>query len=203
MSVIDGAHAPGQIDLNLSDIEPDFYTGNCHKWMCAPKGAAFLYARPEHQDKLQPLIVSWGYEADPPGESKFLDYFQWIGTRDPSAFLGVAAAIDFQGKYQWEKVRERCHSLAKRFNQEICERIGAKTLSPLSGEFFSQMVAMEIQNCDPLALRRRLWDEHKIEVVTSNWNGKALLRVSVQGYNSEGDLEQLLTALRIPGKLSQ
>src|SRR5260221_8929116 len=93
LTAIDGAHAPGQVDLDLDRLGADFYVGNCHKWLCAPVGAGFLYARPDRQPLLQPLVVSWGWQARKPGPSPFLDYFEWIGTDDPAAFLSVPAAI--------------------------------------------------------------------------------------------------------------
>jgi isopenicillin-N epimerase len=99
MTLIDGAHAPGQIDLALDQLGADFYTGNCHKWLCAPKSAGFLYARPERQALLHPLVVSWGWESLNPGVSPFIDYFEWRGTHDPAAYLSVPAAIAFQAQY--------------------------------------------------------------------------------------------------------
>jgi isopenicillin-N epimerase len=101
LTVIDGAHAPGQLELDLEGIGVDFYTGNCHKWLCSPKGSGFLYARPERQALLKPLIVSWGWENLHPGPSTFIDVFQWLGTDDPAAFLSVPAAIDYQIEHDW------------------------------------------------------------------------------------------------------
>ncbi len=109
LTVIDGAHAPGQLPLNLDSLGSDFYGGNLHKWLCAPKGAGFLYARPEVQHLLKPLVVSWGYEAEVPGPSKFVDHHEWWGTHDPAAFLSVPDAIEFQEKHDWDRVRAACH----------------------------------------------------------------------------------------------
>ncbi len=96
LTVIDGAHAVGQIELDMGQIGADFYTSNAHKWLLAPKGAAFLFARPDRQAMLDPLVVSWGWESEMPGPSQFLDYFEWSGTVDPAAYLSVPAAIDFR-----------------------------------------------------------------------------------------------------------
>ncbi|HEY7356456.1 MAG TPA: aminotransferase class V-fold PLP-dependent enzyme, partial [Ktedonobacterales bacterium] len=104
LTVIDGAHAPGQIDLHLDTLQADFYTGNCHKWLSAPPGAGFLYARPDRQPLLHPLVVSWGWQARSPGPSPFQDYFGWTGTSDPAAYLSVPAAIAFQARHDWPRV---------------------------------------------------------------------------------------------------
>ncbi len=98
LTIVDGAHAPGQIPLDLLEVGADFYAGNLHKWLCAPKGAGFLYARREVQDMLDPLVVSWGFQPDVPGPSRFIDYHEWWGTRDVAAFLSVPAAIQFQAR---------------------------------------------------------------------------------------------------------
>ena len=107
LTIVDGAHAPGQIPLHLAELDADLYTGACHKWLCAPKVTSFLYARPEIQDSLEPLVVSWGWEAEHPEASRFVDYHEWQGTRDLATFLSVPAAIEFQHKYRWDDVR-RC-----------------------------------------------------------------------------------------------
>ena len=107
--LVDGAHAPGQIPLDLQELGVDLYSGNCHKWLMAPKGSAFLYARQEMQDMLEPLVVSWGWETDRPGPSRFVDYHEWQGTRDISPFLAVPAAIQFFEDNDWPRVQTRGH----------------------------------------------------------------------------------------------
>ena len=111
ITIVDGAHTPGQVPLDLPAIGADFYAANLHKWLCAPKGAGFLYARPEAQHLLEPLVVSWGYESETPGDSTFIDQHEWWGTRDLAAFLAVPAAIEFQQKHDWPAVRRDCHAL--------------------------------------------------------------------------------------------
>ncbi|MFP5399293.1 MAG: aminotransferase class V-fold PLP-dependent enzyme, partial [Gammaproteobacteria bacterium] len=120
-TLIDGAHAPGQLALDLHTIGADFYVGNLHKWLCAPKGAAFLHARREHHAMLDAPVISWGYLAGSGGHTGFDAYagrtllecrLQWQGTRDLSAFLAVSAAIAFQQRHDWPAVRRRCHALA-------------------------------------------------------------------------------------------
>jgi isopenicillin-N epimerase len=107
LSIVDGAHAPGQIDVDLEAIGADVYAGNCHKWLCAPKGSAFLHARPDVQPLIEPLVVSW----DSVDGAAFHELHRWQGTRDPSAYLAVPAAIDFQAEHDWPAVRRRCHEL--------------------------------------------------------------------------------------------
>ena len=93
--------------LDLEALGADVYAGNCHKWLCAPKGSAFLYARPEAQPLIDPLVVSWDWVDG----AAFHERHRWQGTRDPSAYLAVPAAIDFQAEHDWPAVRERCHEL--------------------------------------------------------------------------------------------
>jgi len=113
LCIVDGAHAPAQIDLDLQEVDADIYTGACHKWMMAPKGAAFLYVRRELQDSLDPLVVSWGYDSEPSFGSgiQFIDYHEWQGTRDIAAFLSVPAAIKYQREQDWGHVRARARNL--------------------------------------------------------------------------------------------
>ena len=117
ITVIDGAHAPGQIPLDLPKIGADFYTGNCHKWMCTPKGSAFLYVRPERQAQTESVIVSWGWGDD----ATFISRNQRQGTRDPAAYLSVPAGIDFLAAHDWDSVRARCHDLGVELREQIAE----------------------------------------------------------------------------------
>lgn len=198
LTVVDGAHAPGQLPLRLDSLGADFYAGNLHKWLCAPKGAGFLYARPDVQNLIKPLVVSWGYESDAPGSSVFVDHHEWWGTRDMAAFLSVPSAIEFQEKYEWERVREACHQLALDCQKRICELTGLPPLHPPAGDWFRQMFTAPLPaNTDAARLKDRLYSEFKIEVPILEWNGNKLIRVSVQGYNTQDDLNALCDALAI------
>ena len=195
VTVVDGAHAPGQIPLNVERLGADFYAGNCHKWMLAPKGAGFLHARPERQRLLDPLVVSWGWEAEKPGPSRFVDYHEWQGTRDLAAFLTVPDAIRFLEEQRWDEVRQGCHALLRRAREKVASLTGLPPLTPDSEDWYVQMAAFLLPPCTPEVLQRRLFDEFHVEVPVIPWNGRALLRVSTQGYNTADDLEALTTAL--------
>ncbi|HQT94464.1 MAG TPA: aminotransferase class V-fold PLP-dependent enzyme [Thermoanaerobaculaceae bacterium] len=195
LTVIDGAHAPGQIPLDLAALGTDFYAGNCHKWMNAPKGSAFLYARAEVQPLLEPLVVSWGWHSDRPGPSRFVDEHEWQGTRDVAAYLAVPAAIEFMAEHDWPEVQRACHDLATAARDRINALTGLPPLTPAAGGWFGQMATVALPPCDHEALQRRLFDEFAIEVPTFSWNGGSYLRVSIQAYNDASDVDALVAAL--------
>ena len=193
LTIVDGAHAPGQVPLNLVELGADIYTGACHKWLCAPKGAAFLYARPEAQSWLEPLVVSWGWEAERPGSSRFVDWHEWQGTRDLAAYLAVPTAVEFQRDHDWEAVRRQCHRLAFETRRRIDELTGLPPICPET--WFPQFFTARLPECDLDVLKTRLYDEHRIEAPMIRWNRQPFIRVSFQAYNDEADAEALIGAL--------
>ncbi len=195
LTLVDGAHAPGQLDLDLEALGADFYGGNLYKWLCAPKGAGFLYAQPETQALLKPLVVSWGYEAEEPGPSQFVDHHQWWGTRDVAAFLSVPAAIDFQARHNWSQVRLACHELARQTAQEIVRLSGQPSLYADDGWYAQMFTAFLPSGTDVTVLKTRLYQEYRVEVPLIEWNGYPLIRVSIQGYNTSRDTHRLIEAL--------
>jgi isopenicillin-N epimerase len=204
LTVVDGAHAPGQIPLDLTALGVDFYAGNCHKWVGGPKGAGFLYARHEVQRLLEPLVVSWGWnrgnEVDTllnlgESTSRFIDEHEWQGTRDPAAYLSVPAAIQFQADHDWPRVRAECHELLRDARRRIGELTGLPPICPDSPEWYAQMAAFSLPACDGATLQRRLYDEYRVEVPVIQWGGRQFVRVSVQGYNTPDDIEALVQAL--------
>ena len=204
LTVVDGAHAPGQMPLDLTALGADFYAGNLHKWLCAPKGAGFLCARREVQPLLKPLVVSWGWNRGDgaaglldlgDNTSQFIDEQEWQGTRDPAAYLSVPAAIQFQAGHGWPRVRQECHELLREARQRIEELTGLPPICPDSPEWYAQMAAFPLPKCDGATLQRRLYDEYRVEVPIIEWGGRQLVRVSVQGYNTEDDVEVLLGGL--------
>jgi isopenicillin-N epimerase len=178
LAVVDGAHAPGQIPLDLEALGADVYAGNCHKWLSAPKGAGFLWARPEHQGWIAPLVVSWGFD------DGFAKRHGWQGTRDPAAALAVPAAIEAHRSLD----HERCRRLAASFHER---------LPPVGPTPAPQMWATELPLGDSDELQRRLRERHRIEVPVRGWEGKRLLRVSIAPYNEPDDVELLLRALEL------
>jgi isopenicillin-N epimerase len=201
LTVIDGAHAPGQIDLHLEALGADFYAGNCHKWMMTPKGSGFLYARPEAQALLEPLVVSWGWGNDAPRVTCFVDEQQNQGTRDMAAFLAVPAAIHFMEQHHWPAVRRDCHTLLRYARHKIDALGGPAPATPDDPRWFAQMASLPLPSCDTGALCQRLRDEYGIEVPIVRWAGangeepRCFVRLSVQGYNTQDDIDRLLLAL--------
>ena len=197
LTVIDGAHAPGQLPVDLHSIGADFYMGTCHKWLCAPKGAAFLHAQPDAQSLIEPLIVGWGWGEENRqfnSGSNFLDYHEWLGTHDPSAYLTVPTAIEFQSSHDWQSVRSHCHELAVTLIDQ------AETLPNVSrvhpNEMFQQMALLRITaaNIDAHSLKSKLL-ECGVEVPVIEWNDRLFIRASLQAYNTSEDVGALLDSL--------
>ena len=192
ITVVDGAHAPGQLDLDMEEIGADFYGGNCHKWLSSARGAGFLYARPERQSLLEPLVVSHGWDREVPGDSLFQDYFTSVGTIDPAAYLSVPAAIDFQEQNDWPQVRSACHQLLQESEQRILEMSGLPPISPPS--MWGQMRLVLLPG--KIEAYQKLWEEDRIIVPVGQHGGQPGVRISVQAYNSPDDLDILIGALR-------
>jgi isopenicillin-N epimerase len=197
LTIVDGAHAPGQISLDMESLGADFYGGNLHKWLCAPKGAGFLYARAESQNLIKPLIVSWGYESETPSGSPFIDINEWTGTRDIAAYLSVPSAIEFQKSHDWRKVRKACHELAMEAQEKIRLLSGSPAISA-NDSWFGQFVSIPLpQEADIVKLKADLYGRFKVEVPLIRWSDKNLIRVSFQGYNTSRDLMKLVEALKL------
>lgn len=196
LTVIDGAHTPGQIDLNLGVLGADFYSGNCHKWMLTPKGSAFLYARPEVQSNLQPLVVSWGWEPEQAGVSRFIDEQEFQGTRDLAAYLTVPAGIEFLRRYDWPQVQRDCQDLLINACQRVNEITGLAALSPLTNDWIRQMAACALPPCDGPALQAALYADFGVEILVTQSQGVDFLRISIQAYNTQSDIDTLVRALQ-------
>ena len=205
-TLVDGAHAPGMLPLNLRELQPTYYAAKLHKWVCAPKGAAFLYVRPDRQNDLQPAVISHGNNRTRPGFTPFQDRFDWAGTFDPTAWLCVPAAIRWMGQLLpggWRELREKNHQLAVRARKLLCDRLevtppcpeellGSMATIPLPQRFQNRKASGKI-DCEQLAL----YDRFGIEVPLSRFGTpqQRWLRVSAQIYNSPADYEYLAKAL--------
>jgi len=183
LSIVDGAHAPGQVPLVLETLGADIYAGNCHKWLCAPKGSGFLWARPEHQEWIEPLVISWGYHED----ADFTERHGWQGTNDPAAYLAVPKAIEMHATFDLAAPL----ALADRAEAELAKL----DLQRGPGEPAPFMRAVELPPGDPQMLWRHLYEEHRVEVPVYEREGRRLLRVSIGPYNDEEDIDRLVRAL--------
>lgn len=195
LTIVDGAHAVGQLPLNLDKLGADIYTSNCHKWLCAPKGSAFLYVAPPVQPQIEPLVVSWGWQAEVPTHSRFIDEQEYTGTRDIAAFLATPTAIEFLERHHWPQVRAECHALAMEVQQRVLALSGAQALSAPDG--FAQMMSVPLPPCNLATLKTRLYVEYQVEVPLLRWQEYYLMRISVQGYNSHADIDRLLEGLQV------
>jgi len=202
-TIIDGAHVPGHISLDIKELDPDYYTGALHKWLCCPKGVSFLYVKQNHQDGIQPLVKSWGWGEEIPefkastqlhSPSRFINIFQWQGTRDMSAFFTIPEAIQFQKDYDWNTVRQSCKKRIKDFRDTITSLTGLPKLCP--DDWLGQMATILFPMADVDAFKNTLYDDYKIEIPTMAANGQSAFRISIQGYNSEADVDRLIDVLK-------
>jgi isopenicillin-N epimerase len=185
VTIVDGAHAVAQVDLDLSTLGADFYAGNCHKWLCAPKGAGFLYVQAGWQERIDGTIVSWGYEEP----STFRSRTEQQGTRDSAAYLAVPDAIAFQREHD---VRKERVALAREARRELCALLGTEPLAPDAQ--ILQMASVRLPE-PHLDLSQRLFDEHRIEIPTMGPGRDDLLRISIAPYTEREDVQRLLDAL--------
>jgi isopenicillin-N epimerase len=194
-TVIDGAHAAGQIPLDLEALGADYYSANCHKWMMAPKGVGFLHARRELHPMLEPLLG--GRAAQPTSGSQLIAEHQYQGTRDPASFITIPETIRFMAEHDWPKVRQDCHQLARYAREQVAEVTGLPPVIPDSSQWFAQMALLPIPPCDGQALKRRLLAEYGCELPITGHGEQQFLRVSVQGYNCHEDIDRLVEGLRV------
>ena len=193
LCIIDGAHVPGHIDLDIKNLNPDIYTGACHKWMCSPKGTAFLYVKKELQEIMEPLVVSWGYDSDTPSHSQFLDYMQWQGTNDISSYLTIPDTIKFLDENNWQQVSKECKKINRWARKEINQLLKKESIS--SDDFIGQMSSIPMDSNDIIQDQIEFYVKYKIQIPFIKWNDKEFFRISIQVYNSKEDVFKLLEAL--------
>ncbi len=187
LTIVDGAHAPGQVPVALDALGADVVLGACHKWLLAPKGAAFLWVAPG-ADWVEPPVISAGW-----GAASFAERGSWLGTDDPAAALAVPAALDFRAAHDWPAEQARARALAAHARGVLEARLGGA--SPVPPTRTAQLVAVPLPaGVDGEELRTALAADG-IEVAASHWRGDHYLRVSLQAYNDEADVERLDGAL--------
>ena len=192
---IDGPHAVAQLPLEIDRLDCDFYTASCHKWLCAPFGSGFLYVHPRQQALIEPIVLSWGRLANQPLAS-WTDEFTWLGTRDPSAFLAVPAAINFLRSVGLDSFRCRTHYLARYARQRLVEVTKRHPFTPDSDEWFGAMAHVPLAPGEGVSLQTALWKRFGIEVPIIEFAGGRFVRVSCHLYNSKADIDYLVEALR-------
>ena len=198
-TLVDGAHAPGFLPLDVRAIGAAYYTGNLHKWVCAPKGAAFLHVRENRRASVRPIAISHGANSTRTDRSRYLIEFDWTGTFDPSAWLAVPEALRVVGSLVdggWPAVMQRNRALALQARDLLCEALQIE--KPAPDDMLGSMAAVPLPDGDGEALQDRLLFGHQIEVPMMPWPQppKRLLRVSAQLYNTLDEYEKLVRALR-------
>jgi isopenicillin-N epimerase len=205
-TLIDGAHAPGMLPLDIRSIGAAYYTANLHKWVCAPKGAAFLYVRENRRASIRPVAISHGANSIRTDRSRYLLEFDWTGTFDPTPWLCVPDAlrtIPSLVDSGWPEVMRRNHALALRGRDILCDALGIA--HPAPDAMLGSMAAVRLPDGEMYTpwlfgdpLQDALLDQYSIEVPIMPWPklGNRVLRVSAQLYNEERDYERLADALR-------
>jgi isopenicillin-N epimerase len=190
--MVDGAHAPGMLPLNVPQLGAAYYAGNLHKWACAPKGSGFLWVRPDRQDLIHPLVISHHLSEG------FAREFSWQGTRDISAWLSIPRALEFMAELGWERVREHNHAMAAWVQRTLWDAWNVEPISPIDGSMVGSMATVVLP--PPLAhltqdqvsvLQQRLYTEHRIEVPLMRWNGRCFARPCCQVYNEPAEYRRL------------
>lgn len=208
-TLVDGAHAPGMVSLNLHEIGATYYTGNCHKWLCAPKGAGFLYVRRDKQSAIRPLTISHGANSRRTDKSRFQLEFDWMGTDDPTAYLCVPEAINFLGSLLpggWFELMEKNRSLALLARQLLCEAFDVSP--PCPDQMIGSMAVVPLPEKLSLSEQPRrtrewpllqdiLFDRFNIEVPIVPWHEpfQQMVRVSAQLYNTPEQYKYLAKGL--------
>lgn len=195
ITIIDGAHIPGQVPLDLDKLGCDFYTGNCHKWLMAPKGAAFLYVRKEKQDMLKPFLISWGRD-EFLSDSAFIDEFEYQGTRDIAAFLSVPAAIFFHHENVKLSVKKNIYKLLSYVQKGLGEILKTPPIVNKIPENMQMYAHPLPKHIDGKSIKLKLYDQFNIEVPVSTQNNVEYIRVSIHIYNTKSEIDYFLDALR-------
>jgi isopenicillin-N epimerase len=194
VSIVDGAHAPGQLELDVGAIGADIYAGNLHKWACSPRGSAFVHVRPELQDRIRGPVVSWNWTWD--GPQAFRGRYGWPGTVDPTSYLAVPAALAFQLEHAWPDVVADCRGRLERVVAALVDRLGGVPAAApeLRAPQFAS-IHLDLGGREPAEVQRALWDGYRIEVPVERIGSLTVVRPSVQAYVTDEDCAALVEAL--------
>jgi len=195
LTLVDGAHAPGMLDLHIQSLAPDWYVGNLHKWVCAPLGAAFVWSSELQRTTTHPMTVShWLNQG-------YVEEFNWQGTRDITAWLSAAAAIEHGNEIGWERIRTHNHQLVTWMHETLIHQWDVLPLSPIDGSMLGSMATVLLPRCAPqsfeecLELRDKIYAKYAIEVPIFEFQGQGMLRVSAQLYSGKNDVKHLIQAI--------
>jgi len=201
-TIIDGAHVPAHIPLDIKELDPDYYTGALHKWLCCPKGSSFLYVKKEKQVGIQPMLKSWGWGEEYEkfkssvqlhSPSRFINVFQWQGTNDMSTFFTVPKAIQFQEEHDWDSVRSRSINMVIEARNRINEITKLPKICP--DNWLGQMATILFPIDDTVAFKKTLYNDYQIEMPVMRHIEHTAFRISIQGYNTQADIDHLINAL--------
>ena len=191
VTIVDGAHAPAHIDLDISKLKADIYTGACHKWMLTPKGCSFLYINDEWKNRFDPLIISWGHHSN----SNFSEHHELQGTRDYSAFLTIPTAVQFLKNNAWKSVSNNCKAMVLGNYEKTASILNGKPICPVTNDYLGQICSSPVKTDAPERLKAILYNEFKIEVPIMELNNQVYLRFSTQAYIDQKDIDALHQAL--------
>jgi isopenicillin-N epimerase len=191
---IDGPHALMQTEVDLRDLQAEYYTASCHKWLCAPFGSGFLYVDNKHQASVRAPLLSWG-RIFPEDRAAWSDEFVWSGTRDSSAYLSIPAAIDFFSPLGQREFARQTHELAQYARRQLVQLTGLEPVVPDDPAWYGSMAHVPLPPGNRRALQDALWREHHIEVPIIDWSGRRWIRVSCHLYNTRQEVDTLAAAL--------
>jgi isopenicillin-N epimerase len=204
LTMVDGAHAPAMVPLDLDSIGADFYGANCHKWLLAPTGSGFLYLGRGSEDRLSPLQVSWGWrpdrsrldERDENGATPRLRFYEFEGTRDICPWLAVPAAIDYQAALGFDAIRRHNATLVAHVRERFGRIAGLGPATPCHPELHGFMTAFRLPaGVDAPRWRDQLWQRYRIEVPIVDRHDCLLIRVSTHFYNTTEEIDRLADAV--------
>ncbi|HIN84424.1 MAG TPA: aminotransferase class V-fold PLP-dependent enzyme [Phycisphaerales bacterium] len=193
--LVDGAHAPGMLDLHIDSIGADWYVGNLHKWICAPLSAGFVYTSEPHRDTTHPMTISHWYKQGITNE------FNWQGTKDITPWLAAAKAVEWGSKIGWSRIQQHNHAFAVWMQKTLVATWNVEPLSPLDGSMLGSMVTVPLPDTLPnemeacLAYRDYLYENYQIEVPIFELQGRGVVRLSGQLYSREEHLKRLISAV--------